>query len=423
MGRSKLAELRRLVAQACRILALQGLAEDVLGHVSARAGPEETLVRSRGPAERGSLLTTPADVHVVRLDGEPPTGPAEGYALAQGCAVPAELPIHTELLRRRPEVQAIAHAHPPSVMTADLAGLELRPVVGAYNIPAMQQALAGIPVHLRAVLIHRTELASEMAAVMGEAQACALRGYGVTTARAAIAEAVIRALNLESLARVTLGAAGHRPADLPTADVAELPDLGRTLNEHNLWQHQLARRARRARTLREARPETEGADHARRGGRAGPHTVRAVIPTYAYRDPKIFTLVRYRPQAGLALPGAFVGDSRSSRRCRPPGPGRLVPGDDDVLWNHQDVRTGQRRDLICITDHGLGHHGTSTEPQERDEFRGGSRAAQAVAGRLGRTGRGLPKLQQVRPAALVDPVGRLTEESAVKGADGGEIAR
>ena len=30
-------ELRRTIAQACRILALQGLAEDVLGHVSVRS--------------------------------------------------------------------------------------------------------------------------------------------------------------------------------------------------------------------------------------------------------------------------------------------------------------------------------------------------------------------------------------------------
>jgi ribulose-5-phosphate 4-epimerase/fuculose-1-phosphate aldolase len=230
-----LPELRRTIAQACRILALQGLAEDVLGHVSVRVGPDELLIRCRGPQERGLLFTTPADVHAVPLDG-----PAE---LPDGYAVPSELPIHAEVLRRRPEVQAVAHAHAPSVVMADLAGLRLSPIVGSYNIPAMRLALGGIPVYPRAVLIRRAELAAEMLAAMQDAPVCVLRGHGVTTTGATIAEAVIRALNLESLARITLGVvqAGGTPAPLPPEDVAELPDLGSTLNVGHLWRYHLAR--------------------------------------------------------------------------------------------------------------------------------------------------------------------------------------
>ena len=229
-------EMRRCVAQACRILALQGLAEDVLGHVSVRTGAAGLLVRCRGPAERGLLFTTPADVHQVPLDGSP-------AVLPDGYAVPSELPIHTELLRRRPEVQAVVHAHPPSVITADLAGLALRPIVGAYNIPATRLALGGVPVYPRGVLIRRAELAAEMAAAMGDAPACVLRGHGVTTTGASVAQAVLSAINLESLARIMLGVAraGGQPTDLPDEDIAELPDLGATLNEQYLWQHHLAR--------------------------------------------------------------------------------------------------------------------------------------------------------------------------------------
>jgi ribulose-5-phosphate 4-epimerase/fuculose-1-phosphate aldolase len=229
-------ELRRCVAQACRILALQGLAEDVLGHVSVRTGPAGLLIRCRGPAERGLLFTTPADVHPVPLDGSPAVLPG-------GYAVPSELPIHTELLRRRPEVQAVVHAHPPSVITADLAGLALRPVVGAYNNPATRLAFGGVPVYPRGVLIRRAELAAEMAAAMGDAPACVLRGHGVTTTGASVAQAVLSAINLESLARIMLGVAraGAQPADLPDEDIADLPDLGATLNEQYLWQYHLAR--------------------------------------------------------------------------------------------------------------------------------------------------------------------------------------
>jgi hypothetical protein len=35
--------------------------------------------------------------------------------------------------------------------------------------------------------------------------------------------------------------AGGEPADLPAGDIAELPDLGSTLNEQHLWRHHLAR--------------------------------------------------------------------------------------------------------------------------------------------------------------------------------------
>src|SRR5687768_16487365 len=60
---------RLLVANACRVLGARGLAEDVLGHISLRTGPDRMLVRCRGPQEEGLFLTRPADVREVDLDG------------------------------------------------------------------------------------------------------------------------------------------------------------------------------------------------------------------------------------------------------------------------------------------------------------------------------------------------------------------
>ncbi|WP_225993255.1 class II aldolase/adducin family protein [Actinomadura rudentiformis] len=236
--------MRRDIALACRVLAFHGLAADVLGHVSVRAGTGRMLIRCRGPRESGLLFTTPEDVHLVDLDG-----PYD--ALPGGYAVPSELPIHAETLRHRPDVTAVVHAHPPAVVAADLAGLRLRPIVGAFNIPAMRLAAGGIPVYPRGVLIRRTDLAKEMLSAMGPAPVCVLRGHGVTTTGATIAQAVVRALNLEALARITLDAAqagaaqagGAVPPDMPAADIAELPDLGSTLNEESVWRHHLARLA------------------------------------------------------------------------------------------------------------------------------------------------------------------------------------
>ncbi|MCI2418386.1 class II aldolase/adducin family protein [Saccharopolyspora sp. K220] len=223
------------VALACRVLAHQGLAEDVLGHVSLRTGPTTMLVRSRGPEEEGLLFSTTKDVREVDLDA---TG-----ELGDGYRPPNELPIHAEVMRARPDVRAVVHVHPPAVVAADLAGLPLRPIIGAYNIPALRMAEAGIPVFPRGALITRRELGVELAQAMGDAPVCLLRAHGLVTVGDTVAQAVVRALNIDALARLTLrlGTTLHDVPDLPPEDLAELPDLGSGFNDGQIWRHQLAR--------------------------------------------------------------------------------------------------------------------------------------------------------------------------------------
>ena len=57
-----LADLKREVAQGCRVMAHQGLVEDILGHISFRVDEAHALVRCRGPQERGLRFTTPDDL-------------------------------------------------------------------------------------------------------------------------------------------------------------------------------------------------------------------------------------------------------------------------------------------------------------------------------------------------------------------------
>jgi ribulose-5-phosphate 4-epimerase/fuculose-1-phosphate aldolase len=227
----------RLIAQACRVLAARGLADDILGHVSLRSGPDTLYIRSRGPNERGLLFTEPADVHLAGLDGD--------AALSDGYQVPNELPIHREVLRARPDVQAVVHVHPAEVVAADLAGLPLAPIVGAYNIPAMRMAADGIPVYPRGVLINRPELGRAVAETLGDRPVCVLRGHGIVAVGASVQQAVVRALNVTALARVTLQASrnGAPAPALPAADIAELPDLGATFNDELVWRSHVARLA------------------------------------------------------------------------------------------------------------------------------------------------------------------------------------
>ena len=224
------AELRHTLATACRILARAGLVEDVLGHVSARVGDDHMLVRCRGLRERGLAFTTPDDIRLVAFDD---IDAGDGYV------TPNELPIHVESLRADPAVRAVVHAHPPAVIAAELAGVPLVPLFGAYNIPAARLAADGIPVYPRGVLIRTPELAAEMLAAMEGKPVCVLRGHGITTTGTTIEQAVARALALDSLARMATSvvALGAAVLPLPDADLALLPDLGSAFNDELLWRH------------------------------------------------------------------------------------------------------------------------------------------------------------------------------------------
>ncbi|MFE3021654.1 class II aldolase/adducin family protein [Streptomyces sp. NPDC059256] len=239
MTRRPHADLRQLVSDACRVLAARGLADGILGHVSLRIGTNALLVRCRGPQERGLRHTTASDIHLVDLEG----APAAAGELDGGWAPPNELPLHTEVLRQRPDVTAVVHAHPPAVVAADLAGLAIRPIIGAFDIPGTLLARHGVPVYPRGVLIRNRLLAAEMARALGAKSAVVLRAHGLTSTGASVQEAVLRAISVDAIARLSLdiAKAGGTLVDLPEDDMAELPDLGSSFNHTTAWNHELTR--------------------------------------------------------------------------------------------------------------------------------------------------------------------------------------
>jgi ribulose-5-phosphate 4-epimerase/fuculose-1-phosphate aldolase len=235
---SELKEQRELIAEACRVIAGRGLADGILGHISLRIDEDRLLVRCRGPHERGLGYTVPRDIRLVDLDGnEGAPGELDGYS------PPNELPLHTEVLRRRPDVDAVLHAHPPEVVAADLAGIRIRPIVGAFDIPGTRLAAGGVPVHPRGVLVRTRALAEEMVESMAGRPVVVLRGHGLTSAAATVEQTVLQAVSVDGLARLSLKvlAAGGTLADLPDEDMAELPDLGANFNTGTAWRHELAR--------------------------------------------------------------------------------------------------------------------------------------------------------------------------------------
>ncbi len=229
---------RQAIALACRVLAARDLAPGILGHISLRVdGGDRLLIRCRGPRERGLAFTTAEDIRLVTLDG------TEGAAgeFDDGYQPPNELPLHTEVLRARGDVNAVVHAHPAAVVAADLAGLAVRPIVGAFDIPGFRLAAGGVPVYPRGVLLRNRQLAQEMVAAMGDRPVVILRAHGLTSVAETVERAVIQAISVDTISRLSLqiASAGGALAELTDDDAAELPDLGNALNDTIAWRHEL----------------------------------------------------------------------------------------------------------------------------------------------------------------------------------------
>ena len=208
-------ELREKVAASCRILAMEELAEETLGHVSARVpGSEEALMRCRGAEERGLIHTGKEAIRRVDFEGRGEE--LEGYRL------PNEYPIHGEIYKQRPEVGCVVHVHPPVTLLCFVAGIPVRPVFGGYNPPALKMSLKGIPVYDRSITLTNARAVGPMLQVMGDKDICVLKGHGLIVTGRTVEEATIRAIQFEKLAKITWELAKvNRPVpDIAPEDIA-----------------------------------------------------------------------------------------------------------------------------------------------------------------------------------------------------------
>ncbi|BBY08201.1 class II aldolase/adducin family protein [Mycobacterium noviomagense] len=231
-------EQRGLLARACRVAAARGLVDGILGHLSMRVDDERLLIRCRSDTDSGVAFTQPSDIRLIRFDGtEAAAGELDGYR------VPNELAIHVETLLAQPHQRAVAHLHPAAVVAADLAGITLRPIYGAYDIAGARLARDGVPVYERAVLIRNPLLGKEMVAAMRGQPIVICRGHGITSAATSVQQAVLQAISLDALAKMSLRvrAAGGSLHDIDDRDWDDLPDLGPGFNVDAAWRYEVAR--------------------------------------------------------------------------------------------------------------------------------------------------------------------------------------
>jgi ribulose-5-phosphate 4-epimerase/fuculose-1-phosphate aldolase len=210
VNHAELSQTRSDIATACRVLTDHGVMRETTGHVSLRTGERTILIRCRAADEPGLARTRTADIREVSFDAANP--------LTDGYHLPGEFALHREIYLSRPDVTSIVHGHPRASLLCGLMGLALKPIIGAYARPAMLLGKEGIPLFASSVLISTAELGKAVAEVLGDHTACLLRGHGSVVTGASLQDVVVKAINLETLADLTLEIAKCGREVTPIAD-------------------------------------------------------------------------------------------------------------------------------------------------------------------------------------------------------------
>lgn len=221
-------ELREKVVLSQQILGMFGIYQETVGHTSARIpDSNEMWLRCRGGNERGMQYTTVDQVRRLDFDGN--GGDLGAYSKVN------ELPIHGEIYKLRPEVGSVIHGHPVYGTLCAMANIQLRPIFGALDPGAMMQALQGVQVYERSVLVNTPELAATMMAVMGTRDFLLMNHHGCVATGRNVEEATVRAIKMERLAALhwEFAKAGVVPSNISQPDIEHFatrmrpPGLGR----------------------------------------------------------------------------------------------------------------------------------------------------------------------------------------------------
>ena len=181
-------QLKKTIVSACRILSHKKLVEG-FGHVSARIPESENFLIT----PRISLaLVTESNLLTMSLRGEVVDGQHPA---------PFEAWLHTAIMKRKPDVNAITRIHARVANMFSVTETKLEPV---HNHGSFFSG--GVPVLRTPDLISTPELGEEVVQTLGDRVAVLLRGNGQVTVGRTIPEAVMMAIYLEEAAEILFGA-------------------------------------------------------------------------------------------------------------------------------------------------------------------------------------------------------------------------
>jgi L-fuculose-phosphate aldolase len=199
-------DVARRMALCCRQLAAHGLIAGQDGNLAVRVGRDQVLVTPRGVIK---ALVAPADMVLVDLAGRRQRG---------RCNPTSELDLHLRILRRRPDVGAVVHAHPPTATGFAVAGQGFETFVlpelmlQCGRVPLVPYGTPGTP-----------ELGDRIEPYLADHSAWLLANHGAVTVGPTLDAAWIRMESLEQAARILSAArALGEPSALSPEAVARL---------------------------------------------------------------------------------------------------------------------------------------------------------------------------------------------------------
>jgi ribulose-5-phosphate 4-epimerase/fuculose-1-phosphate aldolase len=154
------------------------------GHCSARRDANSFFINS-GASVRGSL--TVEDIVAVDLEGKPIDG--------SNVKPPLEFPIHAEVFRAQPKVNAVFHTHPQWSTYLTMTGV---PQTVVY---AQASLLGDMPVMNSPMSVNTKEMGEKMVSIMGNNPVVLLKAHGVVAAGESILECFAYAAYVEENAR------------------------------------------------------------------------------------------------------------------------------------------------------------------------------------------------------------------------------
>lgn len=178
-------QLRQAIVTACQNMNSLGINQGTSGNISVRCGDKVLITPSATPYED----MTPEMIAEMPLDGE--------YGAWSGPLKPStEWRFHYDILRARPDMSAVVHAHPTYCTTLAIARRPIPPV--HYMIASF----GGMDVRCSGYATFGTaELSALALEALQDRTACLMANHGMIALGENLEKAMWRAVELEAIAR------------------------------------------------------------------------------------------------------------------------------------------------------------------------------------------------------------------------------
>ncbi len=196
------------LARACQILEMEGHGDFSLGHLSLRDPEGRGFWLKRNRFGLGEI-TGPQDFVLVDLDGAKLAGEGGQHS---------EWPIHSEVLRMRPEINVVAHTHPFHACILSSSSEPIMP----FNLDP--DYFVDIPRHEADVALIKTkDEGAALARSLGGHMALLIANHGALFCGATVAEATCVGVFLEKACRAHIvGRGAGFPYTMPKREIREL---------------------------------------------------------------------------------------------------------------------------------------------------------------------------------------------------------